>query len=246
MHVLCFARQLARRNHPLRTGVLAAALWMLGCAASVAHAQVPIPNNKTPTINGATPIVGNAVAGDIGFAQLRAGLYLGGGGNRDVGIQMALPTFGHDGLPGWGQDVGLDLRAPFRFKFVEWARASGAFKVGPQFNVGKLCRHCSTRALGLGVAFGFVTDISLPKLFKLIVGVEQQLGLWNWRNRNANSGDTRFRGVTWVDLGLEAFWREKIFFTFLFNVGAQYGSSQLHDHDHAVFRQMVGAGYKWH
>jgi hypothetical protein len=66
----------------------------------------------------------------------------------------------------------------------------------------------------------------------------------NVKPRNFD-GNTVFAGATWVDLGLEAFWRDKFFFTLLFNVGAQYGSDHFHDRDHALFRQMLGFGYKW-
>lgn len=231
------------RFAPARIGAIVTALWISAGIATVAQAQVPVPSNSTPTVHGGTPVVGNAVLGEIGYAALKASLYLGGGGNRDVGIEAAIPTFGNDALPGWGQNVGIDLRAPFRFKVAQWARANGALKIGPYFHVGTTCEDCDVRSLGLGLLGGFVTDISLPKVFKLIVGIEQQLGMLNvkWEN----DGNTEFAGATWIDLGLECFWREKIFFTFLFNVGAQYGSDNLYSDNHALFRQMVGAGYKW-
>ncbi|MFT3921584.1 MAG: hypothetical protein QM778_03520 [Myxococcales bacterium] len=221
------------------------AISMLVGITRVAEAQVPTPSTSTPTVHGGTPVVGNVVLGEVGYAALKASLYLGGGGNRDVGIEAAIPTFGNDPLPGWGQNVGLDLRAPFRFLVSHWSKANGAFKIGPYFHVGNACRDCEARAIGLGVVGGFVTDIALPKLFKIDLGIEQQLGMWNGKGRHASEGDTRFAGATWVVLGLEAFWREAIFFTLVFNVGAQYGSDSFYYRDHALFRQMVGCGYKW-
>jgi|GEM_PF-3567271 len=220
------------------------AFSMIAGMTHVAQAQVPVPSSSTPTLHGGTPVVGNAVLGEIGYAALKASVYLGGGGNRDVGIEAAIPTFGNDSLPGWNQNVGIDVRAPFRFLVSRWAKANGALKVGPYFHVGNLCHNCDARALGLGLVGGYVTDISLPKLFKIIVGAEQQLGLWNGKARHGG-GTTDFAGATWLDLGLEAFWRESIFFTLLFNVGAQYGSNDFHRNDHALFRQMFGCGYKW-
>lgn len=228
--------------HRFTSTILAVSAWALLGVASKAEAQVPIPTTSTPTVHGGTPVDGSAVAGDIGYAQLRAGVYFGSG-DRDIGIEMALPTFGDDALPGWNQHVGIDLRAPFRLRLANWSKATGSFKVGPYFHVGNLARHVDGRSVGLGVVGGFVTDIALPKIFKLIVGIEQQLGMVNGKVRD-HDGDTEFAGATWLDFGLEAFWKN-IFFTLLFNAGAQYGSNELHYNNHALFRQMVGAGYKW-
>ncbi len=230
--------------------------------SSSASAQVPVPSTSTPTVHGGTPINGSAILGEIGFAALRGSFYTGGS-TQDFGIELGMPTFGHDELPGWGQSVGIDARAPFRFLLARWAKANGALKVGPYFHVGKAChwddwdgwdgwnnnnfrgrRGCGTRNIGLGLNLGFVTDIALPKLFKLIVGIEQQLGLLNRKNRDANWAVNDFAGATWVTLGLEALWR-KMFFTMLINAGAQYGSNRLYYRDHGLYRHMVGFGYKF-
>jgi hypothetical protein len=104
---------------------------------------------------------------------------------------------------------------------------------------------CDTRSLGTGVLLGFVADIALPKLFKIIVGVEQQLGLLNLDNHRTDVAHNYFAGATWVDLGLEAFWREAIFFTLIMNIGAQYGSDSLHYGRHGLFRHLLGVGYKF-
>jgi hypothetical protein len=222
--------------------ILAVSAWALLGVASMAEAEVPIPTTSTPTVHGGTPLSGNAVAGDIGFAQLRAGVYFGSG-DSDIGIEAALPTFGddHDGLPGWGQRVGIDVRAPYRLRLSQWPKATGSFKIGPYFHVGDVAKHYDGRMLGLGVVGGFVTDIALPKIFKLIIGIEQQFGMLNYKN---GDGNTEFAAATWLDFGLEAFWKN-IFFTLLFNAGAQYGSNELYYDNHALFRQMLGAGYKW-
>lgn len=103
---------------------------------------------------------------------------------------------------------------------------------------------CDTRSLGTGVLLGFVADVALPKLFKIIFGVEQQLGLLNLDNRRTDVDRDYFAGATWLDLGLEAFWRD-IFFTLIMNMGAQYGSDSLHYSRHALFRHLVGVGYKF-
>ena len=212
---------------------------------------------------------GTALVAEVGYAALRGAFYTGGA-KQDFGIELSAPTFGHDTLPGWGQSLGIDLRAPFRFQIVNWARANGALKVGPYFHAGRTCygrrgwrrvrnvpgpgpdvivvdddyRHCGWRSVGIGANIGFVTDIALPKLFKLIVGIEQQLGMLNVKNRDIDSASTNFAGATWVDLGLEAFWRNMFFLT-LINAGAQYGSNSLYYRDHALFRQMFGWGYKF-
>jgi hypothetical protein len=227
--------------HRFATTLIGAALCALLGLSSVARAQVPVPTTSTPTIHGGTPIDGAAVHGEIGYAALRAAGYFGLGRDRDIGIEASLPTFGGTGnsLPGWNQNVGIDLRAPFRLKLLDAPKASGALKVGPYFHVGNICSGCDARSIGLGVLAGFVTDIPLPKIFKLIVGLEQQLGFVNVK-ADGYDGDTGFAGATWVDAGLEAFWKD-IFFTLLFNVGAQYGEGG----GDALFRQMVGAGYKW-
>jgi hypothetical protein len=105
--------------------------------------------------------------------------------------------------------------------------------------------ECDTRAIGTGVTLGFVADVALPKLFKLIIGVEQQLGVLNLDHHPTGIDHTYFAGATWLDLGLEAFWRDAIFFTLIMNVGAQYGSDSLHYARHALFRHLIGAGYKF-
>jgi hypothetical protein len=138
--------------------------------------------------------------------------------------------------------------------------------VGPYFHAGRACYHdgwydidgpgpargpgfrydrsCGRRNLGTGAVLGFVSDIALPKLFKLIVGVEQQFGLLHMRHRDLDATNNEFAGATWVDLGLEALWRD-VFFTMIMNMGAQYGSNELYYHHHALFRQMFGVGFKF-
>jgi hypothetical protein len=243
----------------------AATAWLFVVTAS---AQVPVPSNATPTIHGGTPINGNAIIGEIGYAALRGGFYHGTA-ERDFGIELSAPTFGQSELQGWGQSLGMDLRAPFRFALAHWSKATGSLKVGPYFHAGRACydyyrgrdrgyyyrgqfypygthydRNCGTRNVGLGLNLGFVTDIALPKLFKLIVGIEQQLGMLNGKNKSVNDGDTEFAGATWLDLGLEAFWRN-LFFTMIINAGAQYGSHELYWRNHALYRHMFGVGYKF-
>jgi hypothetical protein len=226
---------------------------MIACTWAVsASAQVPVPSTNTPTLRGGTPIVGSAVSGEIGFAALRTSVYFGRTGDRDVGVELSAPTFGDDSLPGWGQTVGLDVRVPLRFRIVQWPRATGSFKIGPYFHAGRFCPRrysgCGLRSVGIGPVLGFVTDIALPKIFKLIVGIEQQMGLLHFSRRDLGDNDYKdnfFAGATWVDLGLEAFWRDAFFFTMLINVGAQYGSKELYYNDHALYRHMLGAGYKW-
>jgi hypothetical protein len=237
--------------------------------ATKASAQVPVPTTSTPTVHGGTPMGGTALVAEVGYAALRGAFYTGSA-QKDFGLELSAPTFGHDTLPGWGQSLGIDVRAPFRFLVARWARANGSFKVGPYFHAGRTCyggrwrryrdvpgpapgpivydddfdRHCGFRSVGLGVNLGFVTDIALPKLFKLIVGIEQQLGLLNVKNRDADLSSNNFAGATWVDLGLEALWRNMFFLT-LINAGAQYGSNSLYYRDHALFRQMFGFGFKF-
>ena len=97
--------------------------------------------------------------------------------------------------------------------------------------------------MGTGVIVGFVMDFALPKLFKIIGGIEQQLGMTGWHNDGA--GNNFFYGATWFDVGLEAFWRDSVFFTLIMNVGAQYGSDSLHYARHALFRHLVGVAYKF-
>jgi len=221
--------------------------------AAVASAQVPIPSSSTPTLHGGTPVNGAAVLGEIGYASLRGGFYMGGA-DRDWGIELSAPTFGRDPLPGYGQSIGMDVRAPFRFLLARWPKANGAFKVAPYLHAGRPCFYdggnngrrtqCGVRDVGLGANLGFVTDIALPKIFKLIVGIEQQLGLLHFKAKDTDYKDNFFAGATWIDLGLEALWKN-MFFTMIINVGAQYGSDDLYYNDHALFRQMFGFGYKF-
>ncbi|MFT3924188.1 MAG: hypothetical protein QM778_16760 [Myxococcales bacterium] len=238
--------------------------WMCSAEAS---AQVPVQTTSTPTVHGGTPMNGTALVGEVGYAALRGGFYTGSA-KQDFGLELSAPTFGNDTLPGWGQSLGIDVRAPFRFLLANWARANGSFKIGPYFHAGRACygryRHyrdlpgpgpnvvvvddgghsCGFRTVGVGLNLGFVTDIALPKLFKIVVGIEQQLGLLNARNRDIDAHSNNFAGATWIDLGLEAFWRNMFFLTII-NAGAQYGSNDLYYRNHALFRQMFGFGYKF-
>jgi hypothetical protein len=219
--------------------------------AAVASAQAPIPSSSTPTLHGGTPVNGSAVLGEVGYAALRGSFYTGGA-DRDFGIELAAPTFGGDTLPGYAQSLGIDVRAPFRFLLSRWPKANGSFKVGPYFGAGRACFHrgyngrrgeCDARTVSLGANFGYVTDIALPKIFKLIVGIEQQMGLLHVGVRDGGK-DNAFAAATWLDLGLEALWRN-MFFTLIINAGAQYGSNDIYYRDHALFRQMFGFGYKF-
>lgn len=240
------------QRNPSRRAARALVIMALAClAASVvpgsASAQIPIPTNDTPTLHGGTPLAGMAVGGQIGYAALRGAFYYGQG-NWDLAIDAGIPTFGaHDWLHGYNQSLGFDLRVPFRFRLVQWSIATGSLKVGPYFHVGRACGRgddCDRRAVGTGALIGFVTDIALPKLFKVIAGVEQQFGFVNLHNRNNGNDYSAFAGAFWFDIGLEAFWRD-IFFTLIMNVGAQYGSNDFHRNDHALFRQLFGAGFKF-
>ena len=219
--------------------------------AAPALAQVPIPSTNTPTLRGGTPINGSAVSGEIGFAALRGSFYTGDA-NSDFGIELSAPTFARDELPGYQQTLGMDVRAPFRFLVSRFPKANGSFKVGPYFHVGRICfdgddrGDCDARGVGLGANLGYVADIALPKIFKLIVGIEQQLGLFHIKADRGRDDyrDNFFSAQTYVDLGLEAFWRN-MFFTMLINVGAQYGSDRLWEDDRALYRHMFGFGYKF-
>jgi hypothetical protein len=256
----------------MKTSATRCSLWFV-CTVlalfltSKSSAQVPVPSTSTPTVHGGTPMNGKAIVGEIGYAALKGGLYLGDA-QHDFGVELAAPTFGNDTLQGWGQSLGVDVRVPFRFMIVNWARANGSFKVGPYFHAGRACygrrghrvhhrvpgpahdldadidRNCGQRTVGVGANLGFVTDIALPKLFKIIVGIEQQLGLLHFRNTDLDRSSNNFAGATWVDLGLEAYWRNMFFLT-LINAGAQYGSNSLYYRDHALFRQMFGFGLKF-
>jgi hypothetical protein len=226
------------------------ALAAVACGWAVsASAQVPVPSANTPTLRGGTPIVGDAVSGEIGYAALRTSLYFGKTGDRDFGVELSAPTFGADALPGYGQRLGLDVRVPLRFRIVQWPKATGSIKVAPFFATGRICPRnyggCGLRSVSLGPQIGFVTDIALPKIFKLVVGIEQQMGLLHLGSKDSDRKDNFFAGATWLDLGIEAFWKERVFFTMLINVGAQYGSDSLYYNNHALYRHMLGAGYKW-
>ena len=234
---------------PLLAHLALAAAGLLWAAST--SAQAPIPSTGTPTLHGGTPVNGSAVLGEVGFAAVRGSFYMGDA-HSDFGIELAAPTFGGDPLPGWGQSLGMDVRAPFRFLLARWPKANGAFKVGPYLHAGRPCfyrgagrgSNCSVRDVGLGVNLGFVTDIALPKIFKLIVGIEQQMGLFHLKNTDNDYKDNFLAAATWVDLGLEAFWRD-MFFTMIINVGAQYGSDRLWQDDRALYRHMFGFGYKF-
>jgi hypothetical protein len=216
----------------------------LVCAwSALASAQVPIPSASTPTLQGGTPISGAAVGGQIGYAALRADFFYGKG-NWDLNVSAGVPTFGGE-LPGYNQDLGFDLRVPFRIRIVEWAKGTGSIKVGPLFHVGRHHWHHDWRAVGTGATIGFVADVALPKLFKVIMGIEQQFGMLNVHHRPSEEDHTFFAGATWFVLGLDAFWRESLFFTVVANVGAQYGSDRLHRDNHALYRQLFGVGYKF-
>lgn len=239
-----------------------------------AWAQMPEPNAKTPTLHGGTPLKGSAVGGQVGYAALRADFFHGAGSwdlnvsagltfgerwlhgyNQSLGLDLRVPF--RIRLVEWRRGAGSLKLGPLfhvgRGCARHYACRGPGCKVprcpGPGCDAprcpGPDCAACDTRSIGTGVLFGFVADIALPKLFKLIVGVEQQLGLLNLDYDRSGVDHSYFAGATWVDLGLEAFFRDAIFFTLIMNVGAQYGSDSLHYARHALFRHLVGVGYKF-
>jgi hypothetical protein len=270
-------------THMKTTVVCLIALAVSAFTVSHGAAQVPIPQAKTPTLQGGTPLNGSAAGGQVGYAALRAD-FVHGNGSWDVNVSLGAPTFGERWLHGYNQSLGVDLRVPFRFRLAQWRRGNGSLKVGPYFHVGRAWRDgpdcagpgcrwpgecagagcacpgpgCRTRdcragdcdrewgglSVGTGILIGFVGDVALPKLFKLIFGVEQQLGFLHLRDQPYGYRHDFMAAATWLDLGLEAFWRD-IFFTMVMNVGAQYGSDSLHYANHALFRQLFGVAYKF-
>jgi hypothetical protein len=267
--------------------VFVVSLMMMAASAFTAGhgaAQVPMPQAKTPTLQGGTPLNGSALGAQVGYAALRADFFHGDG-NWDVGVSLGAPTFGERWLHGYNQSLGVDLRVPFRIRLAQWRRGNGSLKLGPYFHVGRAfrggpdcagpgcrpggcvgagcacpgpgcpaprdCRagDCDRNweglSVGTGILIGFVGDVALPKLFKLIFGVEQQLGFLHLRDEPSDYRHDFMAAATWLDLGLEAFWRDAIFFTMVMNVGAQYGSDSLHYADHALFRQLFGVAYKF-
>ena len=136
-----FASSIARS----RAQLLGLALATVACSwATAASAQVPVPSTGTPTLHGGTPVNGTALLGEVGYAALRGSFYMGGA-DRDFGVELAAPTFGNDPLAGWGQSIGMDVRAPFRFLLARWSKANGSFKVGPYLHAGRPCFYDNGR-----------------------------------------------------------------------------------------------------
>lgn len=164
-----------------------------------------------------------------GHGSLKLGPYFHvGRAFRDGGPDCAGPGCGWPGCRGPGCNCpGPDCRAPVDCR------------------AGECGHHYYGLALGTGVQVGFVADVALPKLFKLLFGIEQQLGFLHLRDEASAYNHNFMAGATWLDFGLEAFFRDAIFFTMVMNVGAQYGSDYLHYADHALFRQLFGVAYKF-
>jgi len=231
----------------MRTSLLAVG-WIL--SASVAEAQMPMPTNATPTIHGGQTMNGMTVIAEVGFPAMRVGLLSGDGGFFDWGVIAAAPTLGDADINGYFQQLGMDIRAPLRFKLLESSKLTGSLRVAPLFHFGRKGSGCSPDVcdpnVGMGTTVGFMMDIALPKIFKVVMGLDTRWGMAHFA-KSVN----RFAGATLVQGGLEALWKEKFFFQLVLHIGAQYisggdtGFGRRGGNANPVFRQLLGFGYKF-
>jgi hypothetical protein len=223
-----------------------AALVALGLilSASIAEAQMPMPTTATPTVHGGQTMQGLTAIAEVGFPAVRFGILSGDGGFFDWGVIGAAPTLGDADINGYFQQLGMDVRAPLRFRLLESSKVTGSLRVAPLFHFGRKGAGCTPDRcdpnVGFGSTIGFMMDIPLPKIFKVVMGVDTRWGMVHFA-KDFN----RFGGATMVQAGIEAFWKDQFFFQLIMHIGGQYISGTNGNGGNPVFRQLLGAGYKF-
>ncbi len=189
-----------------------------GYSLLMARPPAPVPTGTTPTLYGGECLdPGTMVIGaTAGYPKTSFNLYWGIGKNFDFGLQTGF-TY-NAGLGGNRQWIGLDVHLPLRWTLFRKARVAGGLRVSPYFMIGD-----GRPSVSCGADVGFLIDIALPKIFKIIVGPEVRSGF-------ATLGGTDIAGYdggAWVNFGIETLLAKRFFLGVVLHGGALWGTGGL-------------------
>ena len=194
-------------------------LFLLGAAHS-AQAQVPTPTSTTPTVYGGERVTPGSfvIGGTTGFPKTSFDLYYGLAEAFDIGGHAAF-TYGRR-IDGDRQGVGFDLHVPFRWTLLNAGIVAGGLRASPYFMIGD-----GSPSVSVGADVGFMLDIALPKLFKIIVGPDIRTG---FATIGRGAGRiTGYDGGTWANVGIETLLFNKFHAGIIFHGGGNWGSGGL-------------------
>lgn len=219
-----------RRSPGSRARSTFAALSLLVTALLVssghARADVEVMTPETPTLVGGRVVgAGHSVIGaSTGFPALRGHFVFGLGNSFDLAIEPQL-TYSNGWLSGLNQGFGTQLEVPMRIQLATTSHLALALRIVPYARLGR-----AAPSWGGGGTLGIRMSIPLPKLFSIIVGLDTRAGFGSIHTRDCTAGsgvqcnDGFFEGATYVDFGLETYFRQKWFFFGTYDVGAAYTS----------------------
>lgn len=187
--------------------------------AGAAIGEAPIPTGQTPTLYGGQRLDPKTfvIGATTGYPETSFDVYWGFTNVFDLGLQLGF-TYGPR-LDGDRQRLGMDFHVPLRFTLLQRNIVSGGLRVSPYLMIGE-----SAPAVETGVDVGFLVDIALPKIFKIIVGPELRTGFASVGNINRING---YDGGTWVIAGIETLLAGRFHVGGVMHGGAQWGTGGL-------------------
>jgi hypothetical protein len=205
--------------------------------ATAAQAGMPMPmaDANTPTLKGGQVLTPGTIAigATTGYPSTAFDAYFGLTPVFDLGVTAGL-TYGHK-ISGIRQRVGLDLHVPLRFTLFHKGIVAGGLKVAPYFMIGE-----GSPSISVGGDVGFLIDIAVPKIFKVIVGPEIRTGFASF---GANSDNQIYDGALWLDMGLETILAEKWCLGLMFKAGGQWAAGDASGGD-GIFNALIYFAYK--
>lgn len=230
----------------IRTTVAASiAAACLLALAGPAHADVETMTPQTPTVIGGQVIgSGHRVIGaSTGYPGLRGHFMFGLGDSFDLSIEPEL-TYANGWLSGLNQGFGAQIEVPMRIQLATLSRAALALRLVPYFRVGR-----AAPSWGTGGTIGVRASIPLKKLFSIVVGLDTRGGFGSFHARNCDGSagfdcnDSFFEGATYVNLGLETYFRQKWYFFGSYDIGAAYTSGGGYSYGSRICYDGVGDPY---
>jgi hypothetical protein len=208
---------------------------IVGATAAQAAVPMPMPDVNTPTLKGAQTLSpGSIIIGaTTGYPSTAFDAYFGISSVFDLGVTAGL-TYGGK-ISGNLQRVGLDLHVPLRFTLFHKGIVAGGLKVAPYFMIGE-----GSPSITVGGDVGFLLDIAVPKIFKVIVGPELRTGFGSY---GASSNTQVYNGALWLDMGLETILVEKWYLGLMFKAGGQWVAGDASGGD-GIFNCLIYFGYK--
>ncbi len=225
---------------------------VFGTTAVQAGVPMPMPDVNTPTLKGAQTLSpGSIIIGaTTGYPSTAFDVYFGMTPVFDLGVTAGL-TYGDGywwGVTNWNrgrtisglrQGVGLDLHVPLRFTLFHAGIVAGGLKVAPYLMIGQ-----GSPSISIGGDVGFLIDIAVPKIFKVIVGPEMRTGFASVGDSDWVGGRwTFYDGAIWLNMGLETILVEKWYLGLMFKAGGQWAEGDVSGGD-GIFNALLYFGYK--